>query len=340
MTPGKNCFYVVRFLTGFVLFTSLLCDRFITNKAVMTSRLNSSLLPLTFFSLLLAISLTWLDAAAADRAISIPVQITHAANFDPFPSPDGKKLVFISMLSGKEQLFTMNVDGSNIAQLTRDDADHEDPAWSPDGTKMAFVLITKDRHSIAVIGADGGNVEVLTPPEQNTIHPNWSADSKGVIYCTNDDLQPPKKNSADINAVDLATKKITRLITGGINTYGSWSPDMKHIAFRKIIGDENSEVFVADADGSKPRDLTNNPFFDGWPAWSPDGTKIAFASNRRGHGYQIFIMDADGANVRLVANTEGRGTAPRWSPDGKAIYFTNCVAKDYAADCEILAARL
>jgi len=278
----------------------------------MISRLNSSASPLAFVSVLLAMSLAWLHAAAAaDRALSIPVQITHAENFDPFPSPDGKKLVFISMLSSREQLFTMNADGSNIVQLTRDDADHEDPAWSPDGTKIAFVLITKDRHSIAVMGADGRNVEVLTPPEQNTIHPNWSADSKRVIYCTNDDLVPPKKNSADINAVELATKKITRLVTGGINTYGSWSPDMKHIAFRKIIGDENSEVFVVNGDGSNPRNITNNPFIDGWPAWSPDARTIAFGSNRRVHGYQIFVMHADGANVRLVANTEGRGTAPR-----------------------------
>src|SRR3954466_7263942 len=93
----------------------------------MTSRLILSFVLLTFsFSL---------AGAAADKAISIPVQITHAQNFDPFPSPDGKELVFISMLSGKEQLFSMDVDGSNFVQLTRDDADHEDPAWSPDGTR-------------------------------------------------------------------------------------------------------------------------------------------------------------------------------------------------------------
>src|SRR5262249_6210185 len=150
--------------------------------------------------------------------------------------------------------------------------------------------------------------------------------------------QPPKKNTAQINAVDLPTKKITPLVVGGINTYGSWSPDMKKIAFRKIIGEENSEGFLAPGRGQKLRKLTDNPFFDGWPAWSADGKKIALASNRRSHGYQIFVMDADGANVRLIANTEGRGTAPRWSPDGKTIYFTNCVEKDYGTDCEILAA--
>ena len=291
-------------------------------------------------SIFLALLMPLRFALGHDLAISIPIQLTHAQNLDPSPSPDGKKLVVISVISGKEQLFTMDVDGRNISQVTRDDADHEDPAWSPDGKKIAFVLITKERTSIAVMNADGSNVEVLTPKEHNTIHPNWSADSKQVMYCTNDDLAPPKKNEAQINVVDLPTKKITPLITGGINTYGSWSPDMKQIAFRKIIGEENSEVFVANADGSNPRNLTNNPFFDGWPAWSPDGRKIAFASNRRGHGYQIFVMDADGANVRLIANTEGRGTAPRWSPNGKMIYFTNCVAKDYGTDCEIFMAAL
>jgi len=281
-----------------------------------------------------------LPAPGADRPLAIPIQITHAQNFDPSPSPDGKRLVLISMLSGKEQLFTMNVDGANIAQLTRDDADHEDPAWSPDGTRIAFVLIAGGRTRIAMMRADGSRVEVLTPQEQNTIHPNWSSDGKQIIYCTNDDLQPPKKNTSEIYSIDVATRKVTPIITGGINTYGSWSPDMHQIAFRKIIGDESSEVFLANSDGSNLRNLTNNPFFDGWPAWSPDGKQIAFASNRRGHGYQIFVMNADGSDPRLVANTEGRATAPRWSPDGKLIYFTNCMERDYGTDCEILTARL
>jgi TolB protein len=101
----------------------------------------------------------------------------------------------------------------------------------------------------------------------------------------------------------------------------------------------NSEVFVADRDGSHQRNLTNHPAFDGWPAWSPDGRQIAFASNRNS-SYQIFVMNADGSDVRLVANTEGRGTAPKWAPDGKSIYFTNCINRDLAVSCEILVAPL
>jgi TolB protein len=114
---------------------------------------------------------------------------------------------------------------------------------------------------------------------------------------------------------------------------------MKSIVWRKIIGDMNSEVFVANADGSNPRNITNSPAFDGWPAWSPDGKKIAFASNR-GANYQVYLMDPSGENVQLVANTDGRATSPRWAFDGKTIYFTNCKNVDYGASCEIMVSRL
>jgi TolB protein len=101
--------------------------------------------------------------------------------------------------------------------------------------------------------------------------------------------------------------------------------------------DTNSEVFVANLDGTGMKNLTNNPTFEGWPAWSPDGKRIAFAGNRNGI-YQLFVMNADGSDVRLVANTEGRATAPKWSPNGKSIYFSNCWRTGRSGACEILVA--
>ena len=75
------------------------------------------------------------------RPIARARQVTASYNLDLVPSPDGKRAVLIKIIGGREQLFTMTMDGSGETQITRDDADHEDPVWSPDGRKIAFVLI-------------------------------------------------------------------------------------------------------------------------------------------------------------------------------------------------------
>jgi TolB protein len=85
------------------------------------------------------------------------------------------------------------------------------------------------------------------------------------------------------------------------------------------------------ADGSSPRNLTNNPAFDGWPRRSPDDSKLVFASNRSGKHYEIYVMKADGTDVHQVTESHGRNTSPKWAPDGKKISF------DHAAqgECDI-----
>jgi TolB protein len=280
-----------------------------------------------------------LSALAQRGASTLAYQLTHVDTGEPFPSPDGNKLVFLSKIAGVYQIFIMNIDGTAQVQITRESASHDSPSWSPDGRKIAYVL-EKDGHSaIYMMNTDGTGEERLSDDRHEYIHPTWSQDSSSVIYCSDDDLKPPKKNASEIYSLDLKTRKLTTLIEGGTNTYPSWSPDGKKIAFRRMLGEMNSEVFIAAADGSGAQNLTNHPAFDGWPAWSPDGASIAFASNRNAN-YQIFTMNADGTNVRLVANTEGRATEPRWSIDGKTIYFTNCKKADWGVDCQIYAAKL
>lgn len=277
-----------------------------------------------------------LPASAQETRPGPALPVTFSYNFDPTLSPDGKQMIFLKMLEGREQLFIANIDGTDEKQLSRDSVDIEDPAWSPDGKSLAYVRLEGAKNALYVMDLATRAARRLSPPTQSPIHPAWMPDGRSILYCTNDDLDPPRKNNSEVYRVDAATGRLATVIAGGVNTYPVPSPDGRSIAFRKMLG-VNSEVFVADADGSNLRNLTDHPAFEGWPAWAPDGRRIAFGANRNSN-YQIFVMNADGSNVKLVANTEGRATAPKWSPDGKSIYFTNCWATGQKRACEIFVA--
>ena len=77
--------------------------------------------------------------------------------------------------------------------------------------------------------------------------------------------------------------------------------------------DENSEIYVMEADGTNPVNLTNNAATDFDPSWSSDGTKIAFASDRDGN-LEIYVMEPDGSNPVNLSNNAGTERWPSWLP--------------------------
>ncbi len=115
----------------------------------------------------------------------------------------------------------------------------------------------------------------------------------------------------------------------------AWSPDGRTIVF--VSGrDGNGEVYAMDADGTSPRNLTQDPAQDVHPAWSPDGRRIAFVSSRSpssrckpGPGpcwddlnrqSEIYVMNADGSRKRNLTR-RAHDDNPTWSPDGRRIAF-------------------
>ena len=83
---------------------------------------------------------------------------------------------------------------------------------------------------------------------------------------------------------------------------GGWSPDGEWVVYRDSTRgiNENDEIFVAAADGSERRSITNDPANDWGPDWSPDGSTIVFNSDRDGGRIRGYLVDPDGSNLRAL----------------------------------------
>ena len=187
-------------------------------------------------------------------------------------------------------IYLMAPDGKQIRQLTEQPKTDTEPAWSPDGQKITFVSYR----------------DVKKRPEPGI--EIW----RGEIYVMNAD---------GTNPINL-TRSVER--PDGV---ASWSPDGKQIAFTsaKLFNARtlaNSDIFVMDAEGVNPRNLTNHNALDQTPDWSPDGNRIVFSSNRDGN-WEIYKMDTDGTNPINLTNHPAKDGRPDWSPDRNQIAFTS-----------------
>jgi Tol biopolymer transport system component len=148
----------------------------------------------------------------------------------------------------------MNVDGTDVKQLTTAIGYDGGPWWSPDDKQIVY--------------------RAWHPTDPDSIKSYRDLLKLHMI-------RPNRMELFVMNADGSDQKQITNL--GGANFGPSWTPDGKRIIFssnHKNPKSRNFDLYLVNRDGSGLEQITTNPEFDGFPMFSPDGKKFIWASNR------------------------------------------------------------
>lgn len=184
---------------------------------------------------------------------SNPRQLTDAPANDWFPavSPDGRYIVFSSNLSGKFNLWRMDMNGGNLEQLTNGLAAYA-PDFSPDGRWVACMFKDHGEMSIWKFPVDGGSPVQLN--ETSAAVPTISSDGKLIAYDTYD-AQAEKKTKAVIISSESGAPVKVLDYTPLWNTGLQWSPDDSSIIYINLR-QGGANLWRLPLDGSPAQQLT------------------------------------------------------------------------------------
>lgn len=204
------------------------------------------------------------------------------------------------------------------------------------GNKYIWPLY--DSYDIFMADLNGKIVKQLTTSKGYDAEATLSPDGKKMIYTST------KDGDIDLYIMDIKTgkeKRITNLI--GYDGGAWFSPDGKKIIWRSsrpkteaeikeykellaegLVAPTNMEVWVANADGTNARQVSNFGQANWAPAYMPDSKRIIFASNheyKRGFPFNLYTINEDGSNLTKISRDKGFDAFPMFSPNGKKIVF-------------------
>jgi len=245
--------------------------------------------------------------------------------------PDGKKIGYLSGLSGSSQLWEMNPDGSGKKQITFVDGDVADFKYFPDGSKVILSKAVKIDQSVNDIYPDLPMANARLETDIMYRHwDSWHDYTYNHLFIA-DYNENGIHDARDIMPGERFDSPMKPF--GGMEQVAI-SPDNKIVAYtcKKKVGKEyafstNSEIWFYNMTTGETKNFTEGIMgYDQNPVFSPDGTTIAWESMER-DGYEsdqarLFIADVKtGKRTNLFENFEESAASITWAADGKTIYF-------------------
>jgi PKD repeat protein len=184
-------------------------------------------------------------------------------------SPDGSKIALEILEGNQWDIYVVDIDGSNLRQLTNNTADDMSPKWSPDGDKIVFVSTRDGNSELYIMNADGSNEQRVTNTDTWEWCPCWSPDGSEIYYTSINLSGFFQYYSIKSIKPDGSNERLVYGPNDRDIWYPSFSPDGNHFVCYVWMVNLDREIYKIDRNGSNPVQLTNNTANDQNAIWLP-----------------------------------------------------------------------
>jgi dipeptidyl aminopeptidase/acylaminoacyl peptidase len=243
-------------------------------------------------------------------------------------SPDGKTIVFVSNISGRNNLWLVPAEGGWPTQLTVSDQRQAAPAWSPDGKWIAYMsdYDGDEQWDIFIVSPKTGQVVNLTHTREIAEEfPRWSSDGRYLAYT----VKPKTSSVYEIDVYDMLMRDVKHVTTGTgadkLNDNPIWSRDGKWIAYtQEQAKGTDSNIFVAEVATGRSSLLTPHDSEQIYRAndFSPDGKKLLVTSNAANGYDNVGLLDIATKKISWLTKDKWEIGGGNFSPDGKYVTWT------------------
>jgi dipeptidyl aminopeptidase/acylaminoacyl peptidase len=278
---------------------------------------------------LLALLLITNISAQDSKKLTLDLFLDWEYALNPQISPDGSQIVYTRRWTDKvndkyeNDVWIMNADGSRHRFLLKGAA----PVFSPDGKRIAYVAPGQPTGSQIFVkwldAPDAGTQ--ITRLERAPANLTWSPDGKTIAF----NMLVPAKANLKVNvpprpegAKWTEPPRVVDKLNYRSDGSGYRSEGFMH-------------VFMVDAEGGVPRQLTDGDYNHNAPEWLPDSNTIVFSAIRKPDaeyirfGSEIYSLNTKTNQTKQLTDRDGADNEPTVSPDGKRIAY---IGSDRNAD--------
>ncbi len=220
---------------------------------------------------------------------------THLGNEAcPAVPPRGQKYVW--PIYEDYDIFIADLKGNIVKQVTDTPGYDAEATVSPKGDKIIFTSTRSGDLELYTMDIDGSNVNQITSGLGYDGGAFFSPDGSKIIWRAS----RPKTEEAQTEYKELLAKG--------------------------LVEPTDMELYVANADGSDAKKITDLGKANWAPFFHPSGEKILFSSNHkseRGFPFNLYMINVDGTGLEQVTFDDTFDSFPMFSPDGSKLVWAS-----------------